>query len=119
MCECGAQAKFFQLQSGKHVCEKCILNEIYADESYEDVYLKVLNKMQNIMRLRMKQLQSYKADFSNRQSASQQPSATAAKPPAKPAATTQQNPATAIASPVEESKERTGGRAATIDAPTP
>ena len=69
MCECGAQAKFFQLQSGKHVCEKCILNEIYADESYEDVYLKVLNKMQNIMRLRMKQLQSYKADFSNRQSA--------------------------------------------------
>ena len=39
---------------GKHVCERCILNEIYAEESYEDVYLKVLNKMQNIMRLRMR-----------------------------------------------------------------
>ena len=45
ICECGAQAKFFQLQSGKHVCEQCILNEIYADESYEDVYFKVMNKM--------------------------------------------------------------------------
>ena len=115
MCECGAQAKFFQLQSGKHVCEKCILNEIYADESYEDVYLKVLNKMQNIMRLRMKQLQSYKADFSNRQSAQQQPSS-AAKPTAKPA-TAQQSPVTAIAAPVEESKEHTVGQVAAIDAP--
>ena len=45
MCDCGAPAKFFQLQSGKHVCEQCILNEIYTEESYEDVYLKVLNKM--------------------------------------------------------------------------
>ena len=53
-CDCGAQPKFFQIQTGKHVCEQCILGEIYADESYEDVYLKVLNKMQNIMRLRMK-----------------------------------------------------------------
>ena len=44
-CECGALPKFFQIQSGKHVCEQCILGEIYADESYEDVYLKVLNKM--------------------------------------------------------------------------
>ena len=49
------------------MCESCILNEIYAEESYEDVYLKVLNKMQNIMRLRMKQLQNYKADYARRQ----------------------------------------------------
>ena len=55
MCECGAVAKFFQLESGKHVCEQCTLNEIYAEESYQDVYGKVMLKMRNIMNLRMKQ----------------------------------------------------------------
>ena len=56
MCECGAVAKFFQLESGKHVCEQCTLNEIYAEESYQDVYGKVMLKMRNIMNLRTKQM---------------------------------------------------------------
>ena len=56
MCECGAAAKFFQLESGKHVCEQCTLNEIYSEESYQDVYGKVMLKMRNIMNLRTKQM---------------------------------------------------------------
>ena len=56
MCECGAVAKFFQLERGKHVCEQCTLNEIYAEESYQDVYGKVMLKMRNIMNLRTKQM---------------------------------------------------------------
>ena len=50
---CGKQSNFFQIESGKHTCEQCTLNEIYTkEESYDDVVKKVMTKMTNIIKIR-------------------------------------------------------------------
>lgn len=55
VCQCGQTANFYQIQSGRHSCEQCTLNEIYTkEESYDDVVKKVMGKMQNIIKVRQK-----------------------------------------------------------------
>ena len=52
--QCGlTQVSFFIIESNKHLCEKCAVNEIYKKhESYEKIMEKVWNKVKNIMKLR-------------------------------------------------------------------
>ena len=71
-CECGKPAKFFQLESGKHVCEQCTLNEIYAEESYQDVQSKVMQKMRNIMAVRQKHMMQRQLNQQTKQALKEQ-----------------------------------------------
>ena len=60
MCECGQSiVSFYLIESNKHMCERCAVNEIYKKhESYERIMEKVWNKVKNIMKLRQRVCQS-------------------------------------------------------------
>ncbi|CDW83516.1 UNKNOWN [Stylonychia lemnae] len=49
---------FYIVDQDKRLCEKCAVNEIYKNESYEKIVEKVWNKVKNIMILRKKVCQS-------------------------------------------------------------
>lgn len=55
MCECGQnEIQFYIIEKQKHFCERCAVNEIYKNESYEKVVEKVWNKVKNIMKFRQR-----------------------------------------------------------------